>query len=223
MKKQLLILFVLFLSLGSCISVKKVNTIINTKISDEILIEKVLDDDYLALYTDALDVSSYFSSVDKEQSIFVPAIVFWLWNQTLLCDINSLYFSNIFTDLLAKKAEESNLKEKLNGKRLEISLESIPTSFYYTDNGFVATLIFYYFYNYSRVLYGTADNLTISYAIYDKGVELKSGVFIENNFAPKFSQMGGRAKMIDNYVDIYTNAFYIRSTNVINTIFDEIP
>ena len=60
--------------------------------------------------------------VKKGKSFIIPAVFLWMWNKNIDCELNTMYFSSLFSEILIEKADEFKLEKHLGNKKIEISL-----------------------------------------------------------------------------------------------------
>ncbi len=77
------------------------------------------------------DVREDSVKVSKQKSYFIPAIFYWGIRNTILCEINPQVYADYFQERFKKYSQELGLLERLNGRRLDISLDYMPSSFVY--------------------------------------------------------------------------------------------
>lgn len=106
---------------------------------------------------------------------FLPLIVYWRWDYKNTCTLNPLIpisnFSKSFTIALNK-----GLKDKLAGKRIELSIEKIPNQFAIDDIGHSIFLGLYAI-NWDNVYIKTENkDLVLSYKVIENSVSVKNGI-----------------------------------------------
>ncbi|HEY6913305.1 MAG TPA: hypothetical protein VI413_01425, partial [Paludibacter sp.] len=131
MLKMLLITATLFLT--ACISTGDFSNIVKSKLGVYVQMTESKQADNVIIKTDKLHFIDSAVVVRKQKSYFIPAIIYWQKVNTLSCDINNRYFVNMFTDVFKEAVSEFQLKKHLGSRRLEISLETVPSNFVYSD------------------------------------------------------------------------------------------
>lgn len=82
-----------------------------------------------------------------------------------------LTFNNFFQNY----ADYSNIKEKLKGQKLIITIDSIPNTFIYTNKGYVVFALFAYLCASQEAIFPKNDKLVLSYKIVQETTQTKSG------------------------------------------------
>ena len=113
----ILLIFVFILS--SCLGPKALTNSIKANIGKELADVKKIDASNIILKTEGLTKMDSLVTVDKNKSYFIPAIVFWMWENSLNCKLNNHIYTNIFIDILNYKIGEFQLSKHLGNKVLE--------------------------------------------------------------------------------------------------------
>ncbi len=209
--------------LSSCLSTKSLNEIVKNKIINDSYPVKIINNDYLVLKSDKLSTTDSLVSSKILSSYFIPAIIFWGKDNTLQCDISGLYFSNLFAEKLKNIALEVDLERILNDTKLEISLESVPNQFVYSDKFYFLFLLYVYSYNFNKTIYPVDLNYKVSYRLYKDNVQLKSGVFsLANVIPPLQDQWFSSSKMIEKYIESLKLNFENQTDEILNMILDDV-
>ena len=227
MKKHTVKYALLFLltiaSLSSCLSTKSLTEIVKNKILQDNNAVIQIDTSYLKLSTDRLQKTDSLVLADKIKSYFIPAILFWSKNNTLGCTINNTYFTDIFSNKLTELSEEFRIKEILNGRRLEISLESVPNRFIYTNRFNFMFLLYVYSYSYQESIYPENGEFNLTYKVLEENKVVKSGNFnINNTVKPLSNSFKSQSKFIETYIDELKLNFEQQSNQIIIKIINEI-
>ena len=127
------------------------------------------------------------SVTEKKSKSVLPLILYWSYDYRHTSTLNSAIGVNNFRKTIYQQANK--LKQKLNGRKLELVVEQIPGSFAIVDKG--AILLFFIHWD---KLYVEPDpkDMNISYRVLQNGVEAKSGkitlVNIAKNRSIRFAQ-----------------------------------
>lgn len=109
--------------------------------------------------------------VTTHKSEVLPLIFVYVFDRNLHTHISPKIVANQFQSYFLDLAKSNDLEQKLNGKKLEISIEQVPNSFQFTDQGTLIFLIFGYIYagNSHKVeISPNKQNLKIKYRIVDE-------------------------------------------------------
>jgi hypothetical protein len=126
-------------------------------------------------------------SVTEKSSKNLPLIVYWKYDYRHTCVLNPAIGVNYFRKTIYQQA--GKLKQKLNGRQLELSIEQIPGSFAIVDKGHILLLLIHW-----HKLYVEPDSkdVIVSYRVLQNGSETKSGKItvsnIEKNRGIRFAQ-----------------------------------
>jgi len=219
---RILLFIALIFFMTGCITVSEFDSVVRPKVEAEMVTKTTVKTDYLVLKTDKLPVTTPPVNIKKLSSFMVPLGVFWGWERSYNCDINSQYFSNIFAITLKQKAQEFELQKCLGNKRLEVTLDEVPKGFLYSNTGTVYFFMVVYFYNYNEVIYPQEQNFKISYRLMQGNNELKKDTFIYQFKEPIKNSVHMSVDFLDFYMqDIRTN-FEAKSDEFIERIIEEL-
>jgi hypothetical protein len=116
------------------------------------------------------------SVTTHKTSKMLPLLLYWQWQYKNTCTLNPQIPINFFTNSLVKEANKV-LKDKLNGRTLELNIEKIPNTFSLLEK---AHLVFLGLYaaNWSKVTMQTEStdmDVLISYKVLSNNSEIKNG------------------------------------------------
>jgi hypothetical protein len=173
MKKSISLVLTIAL-LTSCISTKKYTGFVEPEFQD---IKDKTENKPENLTFDLSGLESLGSPVisTKLKSQFIPAILYWQWNNTIKCEIDAKIIGNSFKQNFIKYADSLGLQEKLQGRKLEIKVEKIPNSFVYTHKGNSVIFIVAYTVSDLEAIFPQEQDLIISYKITQNGAAIKEG------------------------------------------------
>ncbi|HET7819123.1 MAG TPA: hypothetical protein VFL70_07420, partial [Bacteroidia bacterium] len=143
MKKIFLILLVSTLII-SCVGTKKYSSFVYQKVAVKDLKKNTVACDYIQIKIDDLVYNDSLVMAKKIKSQFIPAVLYWQWENTIKCVLHPSIPANTLMSSIVAYANEISLKEKLHGNQIEISRQKIPNSFMYRNTGNAIILIFGY-------------------------------------------------------------------------------
>ena len=184
----------------SCLSVKSVTASIKNEVSVNLKPEKVVDFQNIILKTDNLPKMDSAAVVTKVESYFIPAILFWSWQNKLKCQLNTNYFVNILSDEIVRQQEEFQLNNLLINRKLEINIESVPTTFFYDNQGFFYFVLVAYGYSTYEGIQPTNQKFQLSYRLLEGDKVLKSETFVQNYNAAFTDKWVGNLPLIKKYM-----------------------
>lgn len=214
----------LIIALSGCFSVEKYNNFIKEK-TGIIKAQSAPDsNDYLTVKSDAMmDADSSLHS-KKVKNSFIPAILYWQWNYSIESNLGHNVPVNVIRPAIFNYAESISLKDKLNGKHLEISIKKVPSSFTYTQKGMALIFIIGYSVQGQEVIYPSNDELVVSYRILNNGSETKRGTITVRETGQPVSnrKLKSAKKFTWAYIDDYYGDIQGMSKSVLNQIVAEI-
>jgi hypothetical protein len=173
MKKLIFIIFTIpFLT--SCIGTKKFTKFVESTLQENKTKEETIPTN-LNFDLSGLDSLNKQIVSTKQKSLFIPAILYWQWENIIKCEIDPKTEGNIFIQNFTKYADIFNLQEKLQGRKLDIKIEKIPNSFVYTSKGYSMTFVFAYMVAELEVITPQKQHLVISYKLSENGTAIKEG------------------------------------------------
>lgn len=220
--KQFVFIFILVLFFSGCMSTKQLTEIVKSKIESGMPETKFHNTSNLTLKMDSLAASDSLVNVKKDKSFFIPAIVFWVWKNSMSCEIRSQYFANVFAGILQEKTVEFQLQKHLGDKRLEISLEKVPSRFVYSNSGNVFYGLVFYTYNFSETVYPDGQTLSMSYRIIKDDIELKNGKYSYNFESPYRNFKVSSSQFVKIYLEQLQLDFENKSSDFIERIIEEL-
>lgn len=173
MKCRLLFFAIIFL-LPACVSPKRYAGFIreNYKNRDFSIVHPVAD---IQLRSDSLVLFDSIAKVRKGETYFIPAIIYWGIKQSFYCELNPKIPINIFSKVCKKYADSLNFNGKLNGQRLEISINALPSRFIYKQSEDVLFLLIAGFTLSKQVILPYNNNLELTYKLYNGSEVARTG------------------------------------------------
>ena len=116
-----------------------------------------------------------FVSVKKGKNYFIPALVYWGVKESFNCNLHPIVPERIFNQACARYIDSQGLVQKLNGRRLEVTLDTVPTRFTYSYDINTIFLLFAYMTSTYQRIEPERGRLAISYKLYSGDVLEKEG------------------------------------------------
>ncbi len=206
---------------SGCISTKKYINYINQKCNQKN--ELINVNDYVEFKDTINKTTDSIVKAEKIKSYFIPAIFYWEWNNTIKCELSGKQTFNTFYYYFQCYADSLNLKDKLNGEKINISFESIPNTFIYTNKGYIVIIIIAYFMGQLEAIFPENSKLIFTYRILNGTKETKSGKIEINNInTPVKNIWKSTKKFTWMYIDQYVNNLKILSKTACKTLMDDI-
>ena len=109
------------------------------------------------------------SATTKKQ--ILPLLFYWNWFFRATSNMNTFIPVNNLITSINKNAKEKGLQQKLNGEKIELTINSIPHQFNTIDKGFIILFLTVE----SFYIENDSSKLDISYRILNGNIEVKKG------------------------------------------------
>ena len=174
-------------SLTSCLTAKKLDKEMGKQYGWQMTQSTPRQKDFITVKSNLPAMDNTVSKSASKTSNMLPLLVYWQWDYTVSCAINPLIPVNSFTKTVSAYAEK-DLKKKLDGRRVEISIDKIPDTFSIVDEAHLVWII--YAIGWDKI-YITPVNkeLEVSYKVMDGDTEVKKGTISVPGF-DKRMQLG---------------------------------
>jgi hypothetical protein len=220
--KTTAILLVSVVIFSSCLSSKTLTNSIKSNIGKELADVKKIDASNIILKTVALTKMDSLVTVDKNKSYFIPAIVFWVWENSLNCKLNNQIYTNTFIDILNYKIAEFQLSKQLGNKVLEIDITNIPSAFSYTKKGFFYFIFYAYGYSFYEGIQPDGQTFEIRYRILEDNFEIKNKTFKKFYDAPYKDGWAGSSNLVNKYIQSLNANFENDCNEFLSEIIDNL-
>lgn len=185
---------------------------------------KAKDKEYITITPDITQREIPYSNTVKGNSKFIPALFYWKWQRNFNCTLNkSIPVSNFSTTVFTYAASK-NLRDKLNGARLELTIDQFPNVFTFKDYGWAVFVLVWYISHQSVSVDPENKDLVVSYNIIKDGATLKHGIvtIADRNIPIGLKFMQGTEKMAWKYLDQYDNNIKIMAKQFIDQLLTQI-
>ncbi len=212
------------LLLTSCISTQKFNEIVLQKYTQDTTIQEIPKSNYISFNLSKIPENPTLVKSKNLKSIFIPAVIFWQWENTISWELNPRKYGNFFCAELSQYADSINLEYRLDGKKIEIILENIPNRFIYTHKGYTVILIISYLYNDIEAIFPEKQELRLTYKLYSDTTTIKENtIYFEYPDKPLVNVWKSTKKLTWTYIDQYE--FYLKKLSQIVTqeISNDLP
>ncbi|MDZ4793846.1 MAG: hypothetical protein SGI83_06165 [Bacteroidota bacterium] len=164
--------FILLITTTGCISEKKMNRYVTSRYGKNIDLKKIKSD-YITITSPLNTESTVPSQSVKKTKKVLPFIIYIRIYYQTSCTLNPRIPINQFSTAFSSYANTKKLNGKLNGGKLELSIDKVPLSFSYNDDTHILLLV-----HWSKIyLLPQNEEMTISYKeTGSNGVETKKGV-----------------------------------------------
>jgi len=224
--KYFLIVFSLLILLTSCLGEKKYADFVYNKYNSQTQAADLTKDapDYISVKADSsINKLDTLVVAKKLKSQFIPAILYWQWENTIRCELDPKISIRTFNKYLFSYADSANLKERLNGQKLELSINDLPNSFVYTHKGNSIILLIAYTVNDTEAIIPENKDVKISYRLVKDNIETKKGTLLIPDETQAMQNIWkSTQKFTWSYMSQYDNNLQKLSKNVIDKILTEI-
>lgn len=174
-KVKLTFVFTIVFSFTSCIGPKKIDKWIGQKYGETTTSIKPKAN-YYTLTSPLITADEKTSSSTKKTRKFLPLIFYWQVDYQLSSTLNPKIPINLFISAFSTYANSKNLREKLDGKNLEMTINKIPTSFSLNDD-FRSIVLLIVAFSWEKIyLLPVNTDLQISYKLSKENGEINNGV-----------------------------------------------
>lgn len=222
-KNQLLVFGLLTIVLTSCLGPAKINKWVD-KHYGETLNTPAKKNDYLTVTSPLVTSDLKASTTKKEIKNFIPLLFYWQYDYRNTCTLNPKIPVTTFQSAVQGYANSKGLRQKLNGQKIEMSVDKIPNVFVLNDRGHLVYAVFYAF-GWDDITF-RPDNqeLVVSYKITKDNVETGKGVITVSN-SDKMRRLRlfqGIKKATNQYLDQYNDNLKAMSKVAVDKIVSDV-
>jgi len=175
-----IIFFAITLSLSSCLTSKKVDKFVGKQFNDELPKPEKKKNQDISITSNIPYSSGNISTTETKTSNMLPLIFYWQWDYKNTCTLNPAIAVNTFTKTVNLQAGKG-LNQKLNGQKLELTIEQMPNASAFDDKAHLVWIIYAFAWDKISVQPDLKD-LVVSYKVLQNGSSMKSGsITIKNN------------------------------------------
>lgn len=215
MKNQLLALLSIAL-LTRCVSTKNFTAIVEPKFQQT---KAGLTSDKISFDLSGLDTTKTKVTSTKVKSQFIPAILYWEWNNTIKCEVNPIIMGQAFQKNFLFYSDSLKVQEKLQDRKLEIKVDRIPNSFVYTNKGNALILIVAYTVGGLEAIFPQEENLVVNYKLTQDGSIIKEGKLTTAN---KNEPVKNEWKSTKNFTRMYVDQFKQTNKDITKEIVEKL-
>ncbi|TAD81944.1 MAG: hypothetical protein EAY75_16940 [Bacteroidetes bacterium] len=164
---------VCFSSVSSCLTPEKLDKFVAEEYNNQLPKSTNKTKDYINVIPTASDDDKKISRSVHKTDKFLPLIIYWKYDHRHFCSLNPAIpianFSNAINALATKK-----LTDKLDDRRLELTVEQAPASFSIVVKENLIWLV--YAFSWAKVyIEPDRKDLVVSYKLIESGKTLKTG------------------------------------------------
>ena len=157
-----IILAFCFFSLSSCLGPAKINKWVARHYDAPAVQPSKKKIDFITVTSTVPVTGTWISQTQKQTSHLVPLLFYWQFDYKNTCTLNPRLPADNFTATVM--ASSGKLRQKLNGRKVEITLEQAPNTFAIDDKGHLIWIIYAFSWEYITIQ-PQRDDLVASYRI----------------------------------------------------------
>lgn len=221
---QKIILLICFFAFFSCSPTKRMDRLLVRHYGDVTTTPLKKKSDYMAIQSNLVSKEAKPSQTEKGKRKFLPLLVYYRSDFSNVVTLNTnIALSNLDATVLSY-ANSKKLREKLNGRKVELFIDSIPHKFEIEDKGWMVFLLLYHVSSDDITINPEAQNLVVPYKIWNGNDVEKTGTLTVRNNAmvkrQKFLQFTN--KWIHDYLDGYDEHIKMMSRELVDELILEL-
>ena len=222
-KPQLLPLVLLTALLSSCLGPAKINKWVDTYYGESLHAPAKKSADYLAVTSGLVTADLKASETKKEVKNFLPLLFYWQFDYRNTCTLNPKIPVNTFRATVQSYANAKGLKQKLNGQKIELSVDQIPNVYVLNDRSHMVWVIYAFAWD-NITFRPDSRELVVSYRITKDGSETGKGVVSVPNSDKELGlrYLQSVKKANSQYLDQYNEAIRVMSKAAVDKIIADV-
>lgn len=157
-----------------CFGPKKMNNWIASEYGESIELNRNKSN-YFTINSPLITTDEKASTSTKRTKSFLPLLLYWKWDYELSGTLNPKIPINLFTSTFNTYGNSKGLRQKLDGGKLELSINKVPVTFSFNDDNKLFYLILFYVHLNKLYYAPQKSDMVIGYRILKNGTESKSG------------------------------------------------
>lgn len=182
--------------------------------------KKLKTSDYITIKNPDLPQSDLASVSKKGDSKFIPALLYWKSERTIVADLNTYIPIGLMNATIIQYANTKGLKQKLNGEHIEFTLNKVPSVFTFTDKYQLFFFVVFYVQDQQFFITPQKQDIVVSYRILKDNTEVKNGTVTvaDPDKAVRLKFLQSLKKMTWNYLDEYDNNVRAASKEIVDKL-----
>jgi len=207
----------------SCVSTKKYSNFVKPKFEKSASETAERYSNSISFDLSNLETIDDIVKSEKLKSQFIPAILFWQWENNIKCRISPQSVGSMFKSYFIEYSETLGLSEKLANKTLEVKIEELPSNFVYANKGYTIIFIIAYTISQLEAIYPENQDFVIKYKLQENGQEIISEeIRITNKDIPLKNIWSTTGKFTKNYVEQFENNIKASANEAVRMLLDKI-
>ena len=212
----------LFLCTG-CLTQRKIDRWIGAKYEPNV-VNKPRQSDYISIKMPAATTSDILAKTEKRKMKMLPLLFYWKWEYGTISALNQSVPGWYFNSSVIHYANSKGLKQKLNGQKVELTVEKMPAVFSVVDKGGLVFLVLWYVTWDQIFMDPQKQDMVVSYRLMKDNVETKTGTITvsDRNKALNVKVLRSVKKTFWEYLDQYNSNVQGMSKEVIDKLIAEL-
>ena len=203
MKRYLTVVLLFACTLQSCLP-SKMNKWVAHHYRDSPAESPHRKSDQITVLSKFPDFGIALSHTEKNTSHLLPLLFYWQYDYKVTCTLNpQIAVNHVMAGVLPYSLK---LKQKLNGGRVELTIEQLPHIFAVDDKGHIIWVILYAFGWDFLTIQPQTNDMVVSYRVLDaQGQEVKTGTLTvpDANKGVSLKVLQSVRRMTMDYLDAY--------------------
>ena len=207
----------------SCLGPKKMNKWIASEYGETVDINKNKSD-YITVTSPLINDDPHASKGMQKTTAFLPLIFYWKVNYHVSETLNPRIPVNVFTTTFTNYANSKGLRQKLDGAKLELTINKIPVTFSLNQDDRVYYFILFYIHSEKIYLLPEARELSITYKLTRNNAVIKNGVLNipDQNKIQKTRFLESMKKATSEYLSEYDDNIRAMAKSAVDKIITEL-
>ncbi|MCU7550322.1 hypothetical protein OCK74_14465 [Chitinophagaceae bacterium LB-8] len=221
---QTIIIALLFIVIifSSCFSPRKMDKWIDQQYRD--VPTKVKSNDYISVKIEKTPFKDRLSETKKGKTKFIPALFYYQWEFYSTSTLNPYIPVSNLSNTILPYANVKGLKKKLDGQKLELTIEKVPSIFSLRDKGAMIFLVVAYTGWEHIYIEPQTEEMVVSYRLLKDNVETKKGEVTVPNRDQGISLKAFQStkKLTWKYLEQYNNNIKAMSKELVDKLLIEL-
>ncbi len=225
MKHLAFIALVIFsqFTFSGCLTPRKIDRWIDQKYHVPVA-TKPKANDYITIKTPGASSSDIVSRTEKRKMKLLPLFFYWKWEYGTISTLNQSVAGEYFHSAIIPYANAKKLRDKLNGQKLEVTIDKIPCTFSVVDKGGLVFFIVFYVTWDDIFIDPEKQDMVISYRLFKENTETKTGTITitDRNKPLHVKVFHSVKKTFWSYLDQYNYNIQLMSKELIDKLIAEL-
>ncbi|HEV8284850.1 MAG TPA: hypothetical protein VGQ09_11110 [Chitinophagaceae bacterium] len=208
---------------SSCLTPRKIDKWIDKKYGNTVQ-NKIKNNDYITIKAPSTSQSDIVAMSQKRKAKLLPLLFYWKWEYGTTSTLNQAIPNGYFNSAILPYANIKKLRDKLNGQKLELTINKIPASFSVVDKGGLVFLVLFYVTWDDIFMDPEKQDLIVSYKLSKDNAETKSGTITisDRNKPLHVKVFHSVKKTFWSYLDQYNYNIQQMSKELIDKLIKEL-